>query len=169
MSDRAIVRPARASDIAAVARLGAKLFRLHHDRNPQRYIAGDRIEDGYAWWLSRELARDDVVILVAAREDAIVGYTYGRLEERDWNQLLDAHGALHDVWVDEAERGTGLALQLVEATLEALLAKGAPRVVLHTAVWNSPAQALFAKLGFRQTMIEMTLEATDFSSRRRSV
>jgi ribosomal protein S18 acetylase RimI-like enzyme len=36
---------------------------------------------------------------------------------------------------------------------------GAPRVLLHTASQNREGQALFAKLGFRSTMIEMTREA----------
>jgi ribosomal protein S18 acetylase RimI-like enzyme len=36
---------------------------------------------------------------------------------------------------------------------------GAPRVLLHTAVQNEQAQALFSKLGFRSTMLEMTREA----------
>jgi hypothetical protein len=39
------------------------------------------------------------------------------------------------------------------------VAKGAPRIVLHTAASNADAQALFARLGFRRTMVEMTREA----------
>ncbi len=33
-----------------------------------------------------------------------------------------------------------------------------PRAVLHTATANAAAQALFARAGFRATMIEMTCE-----------
>jgi hypothetical protein len=35
---------------------------------------------------------------------------------------------------------------------------GAPRVMLWTAEQNDSAQRLFARLGFRRTMIEMTRE-----------
>ena len=38
--------------------------------------------------------------------------------------------------------------------------RGAPRILLATAVENEPAQRLFASLGFRTTMVEMTREAT---------
>jgi len=48
---------------------------------------------------------------------------------------------------------------LLDATLEALKAKGAPRVVLSTAERNESAQRLFARAGFRRTMIEMTRES----------
>jgi RimJ/RimL family protein N-acetyltransferase len=40
-------------------------------------------------------------------------------------------------------------------------------VVLSTAVQNEPAQRLFANLGFRRTMIEMTRELDDPASERR--
>jgi ribosomal protein S18 acetylase RimI-like enzyme len=50
---------------------------------------------------------------------------------------------------------------LVDATLEALKKKGAPRVVLSTAEQNAAAQRLFDRAGFRRTMIEMTRELKD--------
>jgi ribosomal protein S18 acetylase RimI-like enzyme len=159
VTDDLILRPARRDELVAVARLAGKLVRMHHAFDHQRFFLPDRVEEGYAWWFGREVERDDVVLLVALRADAIIGYAYGRLEERDWNQLLDACGALHDVWVEEAERQHGVASKLVEATIAALMAKGAPRIVLHTAADNAGAQALFARLGFRRTMVEMTREA----------
>jgi ribosomal protein S18 acetylase RimI-like enzyme len=159
VDDDLLLRPARRDDLAAMGRLAGKLARQHHDFDAPRFFLPDRVEEGYAWWFGREIDKDDVVLLVAARGASLVGYAYGRLEERDWNQLLDACGALHDIWVEEAERGRGVGRRLVEATVAALTAKGAPRVVLHTAAANTAAQALFASLGFRRTMIEMTREA----------
>ena len=142
-----------------MAALAAKLVRMHHELDAQRFFLTERVEEGYAWWFGQELARKEVALLVAERSGTLVGYAYGRLEERDWNQLLDTHGALHDLWVEEPERRHGVATALVEAMVQALVAKGAPRVVLHTAARNASAQALFARAGFRPTMVEMTREA----------
>jgi len=89
----------------------------------------------------------------------VVGYAYGVFEGRDWNALLDPHGALHDVFVDPSARKRGVAEMLVLEVCRRLARLGAPRVMLHTAVQNAPAQALFAKLGFRTTMLEMAREA----------
>jgi ribosomal protein S18 acetylase RimI-like enzyme len=152
------IRPATAADIPSLAAMAGKLARLHHGFDPLRFMLPDDIESGYAWWLGRELPRKEVVLRVAERAGAVVGYTYARLEERDWNSLLDACGALHDIWVEEEDRTAGVGAALLAATLEALRALGAPRVVLSTATPNVAAQRLFARHGFRATMIEMTCE-----------
>jgi ribosomal protein S18 acetylase RimI-like enzyme len=160
------VRPATRADLPAVARLAALLVRLHHAFDPARFLCLEPLEPGYARFLGGELDDDDAVILVAVTRDPassdeaerVIGYTYGRLEPRDWNELLDACGKIHDVYVDEAARGRGAAKALVEAMVERLESKGAPRVVLLSATPNVAAQRLFAKLGFRPTMVEMTRE-----------
>jgi Acetyltransferases len=65
-------------------------------------------------------------------------------------------GVLYDIVVDPARRGEGIGRTLLEATLAALEARGVPQVVLSTAVRNEAAQRLFARHGFRPTMVEMT-------------
>jgi ribosomal protein S18 acetylase RimI-like enzyme len=145
-------------EIPAVARLAAKLVRMHHTIDPRRFFCVEPVEEGYAWFLSREMDDDDAFILVALRDEAIVGYTYATMESRNWNDLLDACGKLHDLYVDESARKEGVATALVEAMLSRLEAKGAPRVVLSSAFQNTVAQKLFERVGFRPTMIEMTRE-----------
>jgi len=68
---------------------------------------------------------------------------------------------LYDIVVDPTHRKQGVGRMLLDATLEALKARGAPRVVLSTAERNIPAQRLFDRSGFRRTMIEMTRELDD--------
>ena len=97
--------------------------------------------------------------LAGERFGAIVGYAYGRLEGADWNLLLAEHGALHDVWVEPEARRAGVARRLVTDTCARLTRLGAPRVLLHSAWQNIEAHALFERLGFRRTMVEMTREA----------
>jgi hypothetical protein len=46
----------------------------------------------------------------------------------------------------------------VDAVRDGLRAKGAPRLVLHTASKNATAREFFAALGFRETMVELTQE-----------
>ncbi len=156
------VRAAQAADLEQVAKLAAKLVRLHHQWDPLRFMIQEPIEDGYRWWLGRELKNERAIVLVASvregGEERIAGYAYGRLEERDWNALLDVHGALHDILVDEGHRGHGVARALLDAMVARLGEMGAPRVVLHTASQNEAAQRLFREAGFRPTMLEMTRE-----------
>lgn len=151
-----VVRRATAADLPRLGELAGELVRLHHRTDPRRFFLVDGVEQGYARWFASELEREAAVILVAERDGAILGYGYGSLEGRDWNALLDEHGAIHDVMVDEAARRSGAGRALVEAMCEALEAMGAPRIVLSTMVQNTAAQALFAACGFRGTMLEMT-------------
>jgi ribosomal protein S18 acetylase RimI-like enzyme len=96
-----------------------------------------------------------VVLLVAEVDGAIAGYLYGAFESRDWAMLLDEHGAIHDVFVDERFRRRGLAKRLLEAAVQRLETR-VTQVVLYSASQNVQAQQLFASLGFRPTMVEMT-------------
>lgn len=154
-----IIRPAAPADLAAVGRLGALLVRTHHDFDPQRFIAAmPRTEQLYASFLGRQLDQADVVVLVAERGGEVLGYTYAGVEGNDYMALRGPAGVLHDIVVDPAHRGRGVGRMLLDATLAALKARGAPRVVLSTAERNETAQRLFARAGFRRTMVEMTRE-----------
>lgn len=153
------LRPAKPSDAPTLGRMGAALARLHHEFDPQRFMLPDDVESGYRWWLGREAKKQDAVVIVAELDGEVVGYAYGRVEGVDWNALLDRCGGFHDLWVDEKARRAGVGVMLAEELMRRLTALGVPRVVLHTAAKNEPAQRLFAKLGWRPTMVEMTREA----------
>jgi ribosomal protein S18 acetylase RimI-like enzyme len=153
-----LVRAARPKDLPAVSRLAAELVRLHHQLDPPRFMLVEPIEDGYKWFLSREIKRKGALILVAEDADTIIGYAYATLEPRNWNDLLDACGKLNDVYVDPAARRQGAGRALVKEALAQLRARGAPRVVLLSAWQNPDAHAFFESLGFRRTMLEMTAE-----------
>lgn len=157
-TDATIVRPATETDLSQMAAMAADLVRFHHALDDRRFFLARGIEEGYRDWFSRELAQPAAILLVAQRDREVVGYCYGRLEARDWNMLLDRHAALHDVFVRADARQHRAGELLVSAFLDHARAKGAPRVVLSTATQNEAAQGLFAKLGFRATMIEMTRE-----------
>jgi ribosomal protein S18 acetylase RimI-like enzyme len=157
--DTFTVRAMTAADLPAAARLAGKLVRMHYELDPLRFLHLPNPEAGYARYFAGELKSDRVVLLVAEQNESIVGYAYGRLEPRSYNELLDAAGKLHDVLVDESARGHGIGEALVTEMVRRLTERGAPRVVLLTAVQNEAAQHLFKKLGFRTTMLEMTREA----------
>jgi len=65
---------------------------------------------------------------------------------------------LYDIVVDPEHRGRRVGAALLATVVEKLMALGAPRIVLSTAVRNHSAQRLFEKAGFRPTMLEMTRE-----------
>jgi ribosomal protein S18 acetylase RimI-like enzyme len=151
-----VIRAATPRDLPRVAELAGELVRMHHAVDPARFLLPERVEEGYAWWLERELGRAEAVVIVATIATQIVGYAYGTREGRDWNALLDEHGAIHDVFVAPDARRDGAGRKLVVCLVDELKRRGAPRIVLSTMIANEPAQRLFAACGFRPTMLEMT-------------
>ncbi|MBI5542541.1 MAG: GNAT family N-acetyltransferase [Deltaproteobacteria bacterium] len=152
------VRRARPADLPTLGRLGAALARAHHEWDPQRFFLREPAEQGYAWWLGKELRNPSAVILAAAKGRRVVGYAYGRIEPRDWNSLRDQCGMVIDLMVEPRSRGQGIGQKLAAALIEALQEMGAPRVVLQVASRNRDAQRFFRAMGFRPTLVEMALE-----------
>lgn len=153
------VRPAKPGDVRVLGRLGALLVRTHHDFDPERFIAATpRTASGYGSYLVSQLVEPAVVVLVAEQDGEVVGYTYAGVEGHDWMALRGPAGVLYDIVVDPEHRGRGIGRLLLDATIAALEARGVPRLVLSTAERNEAAQRLFARAGFRRTMVEMTRE-----------
>lgn len=158
-ADLVTVRLATRADLPALGVLGARLVELHYGWDRLRFLAPmDGLEEGYAAFLGNRMSARDAVVLVAAVDDKVVGYLYGAVEPVSWEELRDEAGYIHDVIVDERAQGRGVARQLVEAAVAWFRDRGLARVVLWTAEQNEAGQHLFARLGFRRTMIEMTRE-----------
>jgi ribosomal protein S18 acetylase RimI-like enzyme len=156
------IRGAAPADTPAIGRLGALLVRIHHDFDPQRFIAATSgTERAYGSFLGSQLDEPNIVILVAERGGEVIGYTYAGVEGNDYMALRGPAGVFYDIVVDPAHRGQGVGRMLLDATIQALKSRGAPRVVLSTAERNEAAQRLFERAGFRRTMIEMTRELSD--------
>jgi len=135
------------------------LMRAHYAFDRQRFLApGEDSEGGYAWFLGQKLQSQDDAVFVAERDGVVAGYVWAALEPMSWKELRGPAGFIHDVAVAGDARRLGIATQLMQTAIGWLRERGAPRVVLWTAAPNAAAQALFRRLGFRDTMMEMTKE-----------
>ncbi len=155
------IRKATAADPPALGQLGAALMQQHYEFDRLRFLtprAGASV--GYAGFLGSMLDDPDSVIFVADDGSGVVGYVFAALEPLSWKELRGPAGFIHDVLVAEGSCGHGIGTKLMAAAIDWLRERGAPRVVLWTAAQNGGAHALFARLGFRDTMVEMTLELT---------
>jgi len=161
VSDYEIRRAAR-GDLDALGRLGARLMHLHYEFDRKRFMRpGARAEQGYAAFLETQLDDPESLVLVAVRDGEVRGYVYAAIEPQSWKELRDRAGFIHDILVDEASRGMGIADTLMDHALGWLREQRMPRVILSTAAANGTAQRLFIRKGFRTTMFEMTFELND--------
>ena len=152
------IRPAAKSDQAVLGRYGAALMRQHHTADPRRFLITEHPEEGYGRFLVSELEDKEVLVMVAERADEVVGYVFASIEGTSWRDLRGPCGFIHDVYVDERARHEGAGRALVEAALAWIRSRGRTMVVLWSKTGNEAAQSLFRSIGFRSTMVEMTLD-----------
>jgi len=152
------IRPAVKTDEAALGRYGAALMRQHHAADPRRFILVDRPEAGYGRFLVSQLANPEYRVLVADQSGEVVGYVFAGIEPTSWRELRGPCGFVHDVYVDESARRRGAGGELMRAAIAWIHSRGMSQIVLLSKSGNDGAQRLFAALGFRRTMIEMTLD-----------
>jgi len=153
------IRQAQRKDLEALGRLGAMLMRTHYALDRERFLTpAAGAERGYASFLGKVIDSDDDRVFVAERDGVVIGYVYVALEPLSWKELRAPAGFIHDVAVAEDARRSGVATELIEAAVAWLRDRGAPRVILWSASSNEASRRLFHKLGFRDTMVEMTME-----------
>jgi GNAT superfamily N-acetyltransferase len=152
------VRKAAKEDAPTIARLAISLFDLHVGWDPKRFTHVATAE-GAAWYYGQRA--EDGRVVVAEADGAVVGFAYFEYEERDYVNLLSNAVWLHDIYVDESQRGKGAGRALLEAVSTEAKQLGAAKVVLTVAAENETGQALFTRNGFRTTMHEMMLVIDD--------
>jgi len=152
------IRPATASDEEPLGRFGGALMRQHHTADPRRFIQVEHPEAGYGRFLVSQLSKPNSLVMVAERSGAIIGYVFADVEPTNWMELRGPCGVVHDIYVDEAARHQGAGRKLMSAAIAWVRSKGRSQVVLTTKNRNEHARHLFTTLGFRPTMIEMTLD-----------
>jgi ribosomal protein S18 acetylase RimI-like enzyme len=152
------VRPATASDQEALGRYGAALMRQHHAADPRRFIDVEHPEAGYGRFLVSQIQNPESLVIVAEDDGRVIGYVYADVEGTSWMELRGPSGVIHDIYVDETTRHRGAGRALMRTAIEWIWSRGRTQIVLLTKTKNEHAQHLFAAVGFRPTMIEMTLD-----------
>ncbi len=152
------IRPATASDQEPLGRFGGALMRQHHAADPKRFIQVDHPEAGYGRFLVSQISNANSLVMVAEHSGAVVGYVFADVEPTNWMELRGSCGVVQDIYVDESARRLGAGRELMAAAIAWIRSKGRSQVVLLTKTKNEHAQQLFTKLGFRPTMMEMTLD-----------
>ena len=152
------IRPATASDEEPLGRFGGALMRQHHTADPRRFIQVEHPEAGYGRFLVSQISKPNSLVMVAERSGAFIGYVFADVEPTNWMELRGPCGVVHDIYVDEAARHQGAGRKLMSAAIAWVRSKGRSQVVLTTKNRNEHARHLFTTLGFRPTMIEMTLD-----------
>lgn len=95
--------------------------------------------------------------MVGELDGRVVGFAYLTYEERNYIDLLENAVRLHDIYVEEEGRGSGIGKDLLNAVIDTAKKFGADKLVLSVAARNEYAREFFKRNGLRETMVEMTV------------
>jgi ribosomal protein S18 acetylase RimI-like enzyme len=153
------IRTVIAADWPRVGQLAELLVRTHHGFDRARFVDPSVLRgDRYTALVRAEVDGGKAMVRVAEVDGRVVGYVFASVEPENWKELRHAAGYIHDLAVDEGHRRAGIARALVASAIEWFAARAVRQVILWSAQSNVDAQRLFLDVGFRPTMIEMTLD-----------
>lgn len=153
------IRPVTASDWPRIGELSELLVRAHHGYDASRFMPVNMLPaDVYTSRVRAEIERGQMIVRVADIDGGVVGYVFAGIEPESWKELRHEAGYIHDLVVDDTHRRSGIGGALLASAVEWFDTRQVTRIMLWTAPQNMQAQSLFRRTGFRQTMIEMTLD-----------
>ncbi len=135
------VRPARAEDWPAVARLLAELGRPD---------VGDAPDDtAHRDAFSAYIERADTAAFVALVDGSVVGFI--DMEFRQRLNFLSPQAWIPDVIVAETHRGSGVGKALLSRAEDAARERGCWGMTLESATWRTRAHAFYEREGWAET------------------
>ena len=156
-----MIRPATPADVTAVLPMVAKICALHETWDEAKYGFLPSPEQRYEGWLKRLTTRESSVFLVASAPEQpgkLVGFIVATVDKEIPIYRLKEYAFIHDLWVEEEYRRSGIARQMVMETIERFKQMGVKQIRLDTAAVNESARRLFSSCGFRVSTIEMLME-----------
>ncbi len=154
--DEYTIRPPRFDEAAKVVALWRISAETHAEFDEEFWQWSSDAEQHWVRHFVELLKRDDMVMFVAeAPGGELVGFIISEVTCPPPIFSATKRGHIWDLVVRPDYRRRGLARRLTEATLERMKRMGAEDVILHVAMKNKPAIALYEKLGMRRIMHRM--------------
>jgi ribosomal protein S18 acetylase RimI-like enzyme len=156
-----MIRSATPADVPAVLPMVAKICALHETWDAAKYGFLPNPEQRYEGWLKRLASSDRAIFLVAEapeNPEKLIGFLVATIEKEIPIYRLKEYAFIHDLWIEEDYRRTGIAKEMVRQAIDNFKQMGVAQIRLDTAAINETARRLFSSCGFRVSTIEMLIE-----------
>ena len=152
------IRTAKPEDVPAILPMVAAIAALHESWDPAKFGYRPNPEEMYRRWLASRATDPQSVLLVAQRENRLVGFLVGTVEAEIPIYRLKEFGFIHDIWVEKEYRHEGIARRMVMLAIDRFREMGMKQVRCDTAAANDAARGLMRSCGMRPSTTEMLIE-----------
>lgn len=142
------IRAAEQTDYEMVKKLQDALFVVHRQVRPDYFNS----QPGYTKQeFEGQLTLPGAISLVAACDEQIVGFCFGKIEQTAGNSFCKARkiAVIEDLFTLPEYRGRGVASSLLKKAREKAIAENAEALELCVWDFNTDALRLYEKLGLR--------------------
>jgi ribosomal protein S18 acetylase RimI-like enzyme len=146
MSDFSI-RPARSSDLPTIIGLWRELQDINAAFD-SRLKLNSEASDWFVNYLEEQLDNTSAAVVVAEKDDRVVGYSFGQVMRRP-TLLSGDCGYIADICVNSAARGQGIGRSLHGWLRAWFVAQGITAVEVQVVRANPASQAFWRKMGYQ--------------------
>ena len=143
-----IIREAHKTDIDAIFELWVESMKFHEELDPLIFgFISDKSSDAKKF-ISAQFEKESSVILVAEKQERVIGYLLGEVRERLPFQRLQVTGYIWDIVITAGERSRGIGSLLLEKAFVFFKKRNLDTVMLNVSEKNRSAQRFYEKHGF---------------------
>lgn len=151
-----LIRPARLGDLAAIIGLWRELQDINAAFDP-RLKLNSEAADWFVNYLEEQLDNTSAAVVVAEKDERVVGYTFGQVMRRP-TLLSGDCGYIADICVHGDVRGQGIGRSLHGWLRAWFVAQGITAVELQVVRANPASQAFWRKMGYNDFLRTLRCE-----------
>lgn len=149
------IRDAKEEDWPKIRRMMVDLRRFESQYDPT-YSVDNKTLESVGMWAESELGKNVGTTIVAAEDDALIGFACGWIEKKPTHLYTERRmGYFSYLFVTEDFRGRGVGRRLAEAILDFFRQKNIRFVTVGTHIENLASQELYHNLGFKEIMVNL--------------
>ena len=152
-----LIRPARIGDLAAIIGLWRELQNINAAFDP-RLTLNSEAADWFVNYLEEQLDNTSAAVVVAEKDERVVGYTFGQVMRRP-TLLSGDCGYIADICVQSDARGQGIGRSLHGWLRAWFVAQGITAVELQVVRANPASQAFWRKMGYNDFLRTLRSES----------
>jgi len=152
-------RKTNKADYETIYKLRVKLHEHIYKSNPMTWRV-DYNSEKFRDKVNRETDSPEIHTIIAEVKGVPLGYISSRILNRG-EETPSIVGIIGNIWVEENQRGKGIATRLVKEILDYFEENKAEEVTLAYVKGNVEAEGFWEKLGFKPVLINSNVQFTE--------